>query len=85
MGLDPSTNIGRYRQEVHMKDANVDVVKLEWPRIAGRIRRHWPMLTERDVQSQTGDTAYLAERLQERYGLDRREAFLQVYEFECEL
>jgi hypothetical protein len=43
------------------------------------------MLTESDVRSPTGDAEYLAERLQERYGLDRREAILQVYEFECEL
>jgi hypothetical protein len=49
------------------------------------MRRHWPMLTEDDVRSPSGDAGYLAGRLQERYGLDRREAFLQVYEFECEL
>jgi hypothetical protein len=47
--------------------------------------RHWPILTEGDVRSPTGDAEYLAGRLQERYGLDRREAILQVYEFECEL
>ncbi len=70
-----------------MKEANVidDRVKHEWPRISGRMRRHWPMLTESDVRSPVGDAAYLAGRLQERYGLDRREALLQVYEFECEL
>jgi len=70
-----------------MKGANVidDKVKREWSRISGRMRRHWPMLTEGDVRSPTGDAEYLAGRLRERYGLDRREAFLQVYEFECEL
>jgi hypothetical protein len=62
-----------------------DKVRNEWPKISGRMRRHWPMLTESDVRSPTGDAEYLAERLQERYGLDRREAILQVYEFECEL
>jgi len=70
-----------------MTDTNVidDKIKEEWPKISGRMRRHWPMLTEGDVRSPTGDAGYLAGRLQERYGLDRREAFLQVYEFECEL
>lgn len=70
-----------------MKDANViaDKVREAWPTISGRMRRHWPMLTEGDVRSPSGDVEYLAGRLQERYGLDRREAILQVYEFECEL
>jgi|SwirhisoilCB2_FD_contig_121_163372_length_3256_multi_3_in_0_out_0_5 hypothetical protein len=62
-----------------------DRVRDEWPRISGRMRRHWPMLTEGDVRPPTGNVEYLAERLQERYGLDRREAILQVYEFEYEL
>lgn len=62
-----------------------DKIKEEWPKISGRMRRHWPMLTEGDVRSSAGDAGYLAGKLQERYGLDRREAFLQVYEFECEL
>lgn len=62
-----------------------DRVKDEWLKISGRMRRHWPMLTESDVRSPAGDAEYLAERLQERYGFDRREALLQVYEFECEL
>jgi hypothetical protein len=74
-------------QEAHMKEAYVinDKVKDAWPKIPGRMLRHWPMLTEGDVRSPTGDVEYLAGRLQERYGLDRREAILQVYEFECEL
>jgi len=62
-----------------------DKVRDEWPKISGRMRRHWPMLTEGDVRSPSGDAEYLARRLQERYGLDWREAILQVYEFECEL
>lgn len=62
-----------------------DKIKEAWPKISGRMRRHWPMLTEGDVRSPAGDAGYLAGRLQERYGVDRREAFLQVYEFECEL
>jgi len=37
------------------------------------------------VRRASGSAEYLAERLQHRYGVDRREAFLQVYEFESEL
>jgi hypothetical protein len=62
-----------------------DRVKNQWPNIPDRLRRRWRKLTNEDVRSPVGSVEYLAERLQQRYGVDRHEAFLQVYEFESEL
>lgn len=63
----------------------VDLIKLEWPNIGGRMRRRWRKLTADDVAYAGGSAEYLAAVLQDRYGVDRREALLQVYEFESEL
>lgn len=62
-----------------------DRIKDEWVRIPDRLRRRWHKLTPEDVLFPAGSAEYLATLLQKRYGVDRREAFLQVYEFECEL
>lgn len=62
-----------------------DRIRDQWQRIAGRLRRRWHKLTPADVRHPYGSAEYLAGRLQVRYGIDRREALLQVYEFECEL
>ncbi|HET7222041.1 MAG TPA: CsbD family protein [Rhodanobacteraceae bacterium] len=62
-----------------------DRIMEEWTNIPDRLRRRWRKLTIEDVRRPEGCSEYLAERLQQRYGVDRREAFLQVYEFESEL
>ncbi|HET9819304.1 MAG TPA: CsbD family protein [Rhodanobacteraceae bacterium] len=62
-----------------------DRIKEEWSAIAGRIRRRWRQVTIDDVSYAGGTADYLAGVLQMRYGFDRREAMLQVYEFESEL
>jgi uncharacterized protein YjbJ (UPF0337 family) len=62
-----------------------DRIKDEWPEISGKLRRRWSRLTADDVAFPGGSAEYLAGVLQERYGVDRREALLQVYEFESEL
>lgn len=62
-----------------------DRIRQAWPEIPERLRRRWRRLTEDDVQFTGGSAAYLAGVLQDRYGVDRREALLQVYEFESEL
>jgi uncharacterized protein YjbJ (UPF0337 family) len=63
----------------------LDLIKIEWPNIAGRMRRRWRKLTADDVAYAGGSAEYLAAVVQDRYGVDRREALLQVYEFESEL
>ena len=62
-----------------------DRIMAEWTNIPDRMRRRWRKLTSEDVSRPVGSSEYLAERLQQRYGVDQREAFLQVYEFESEL
>ncbi|HEX7369593.1 MAG TPA: CsbD family protein [Rhodanobacteraceae bacterium] len=62
-----------------------DRIKDQWNVIPSRLRRRWRKLTDEDVQAPAGSVEYLAERLQRRYGVDRHEAMLQVYEFESEL
>ncbi|MGH8234738.1 MAG: CsbD family protein [Rhodanobacteraceae bacterium] len=72
----------------HVEESSLlgqDRIKEEWSVITGRIRRRWRKLTTDDVSYPGGDAEYLARVLQERYGVDRREALLQVYEFESEL
>lgn len=62
-----------------------DRIRKQWPELASKLRRRWRKLTADDVAYPSGSAEYLAGVLQERYGIDRREALLQVYEFECEL
>lgn len=62
-----------------------DRIEQQWADIAGKIRQRWRKLTADDVSFPGGNASYLARVLQERYGVDRREALLQVFEFESEL
>lgn len=62
-----------------------DRIMLRWSEIPERIRRRWRKLTRDDVMRPDGNAEYLASVLQRRYGLQRREALLQVFEFESEL
>ncbi len=64
---------------------NRDRIKDAWPEITGKLQRRWSKLTVDDVAFPGGSAEYLAGVLQDRYGVDRREALLQVYEFESEL
>lgn len=62
-----------------------DVIRDTWPQIGNRMLRRWRKLTRDDVLFPDGSAEYLAGVLQDRYGVDRREALLQVFEFESEL
>lgn len=62
-----------------------DRIKDQWTAINGKLRRRWRKLTMDDVRFPYGNAEYLARILQNRYGIDRHEALLQVYEFESEL
>ena len=62
-----------------------DRIREEWAQITGKMRRRWRKLTMDDVMFPDGSAEYLARVLQDRYGIDRREALLQVFEFESGL
>lgn len=66
-------------------DLGHDRIRQEWPEISDKLRRRWRKLTWDDVLFAGGNAEYLARVLQDRYGVDRREALLQVYEFESGL
>jgi hypothetical protein len=59
-----------------------DRIRQEWMAISDKLRRRWRKLTADDVLFRDGDAEYLARVLQDRYGVDRQEARLQVREFE---
>jgi hypothetical protein len=62
-----------------------DPIGERWEELADRLRRRWRRLTSDDVEFPAGNVEYLVGLLQRRYGFDRHEALLQVYEFESEL
>lgn len=62
-----------------------DRIKEEWSGLASKLRRRWRKLKWQDVLRADGDAEYLAALLQGRYGVDRKEALLQVFEFESDL
>ncbi|MES2404592.1 MAG: CsbD family protein [Pseudomonadota bacterium] len=62
-----------------------DKVRARWSGLSAMLRRRWRKLTAEDVRHPRGDAEYLAKLLQQRYGVGRREALLQVFEFECGL
>lgn len=62
-----------------------DRVREQWSDLGGKMRRRWRKLKWQDVLPPDGDVEYLAGLLEERYGVDRREALLQVFEFKSDL
>ncbi|WHZ20385.1 MAG: hypothetical protein OJF55_002534 [Rhodanobacteraceae bacterium] len=62
-----------------------DLISSHWSQLRGAFRKRWPRLTERDLASDQGDIGYLVRLLQERYGIDRFEAWRQVHEFQPDL
>ena len=60
-------------------------IRERWSTLSETPRRRWRKLTPDDVRYPRGDAEYLAKLLQQRYGVDRRDALLQVFEFKCGL
>lgn len=65
--------------------AGPDRIRRQWPAISGQLQRRWRKLTADDVLFAGGSADYLARVLQDRHGIDRQEARLQVHEFESGL
>ncbi len=62
-----------------------DVIKGKWPELRARLREKWAKLTDMDVNRREGTRGYLIGRLQERYGIAKEKAEVQVKEFERSL
>lgn len=61
---------------------NQDIIKGKWAQMHGTLREKWSKLTDDDVNRLDGHREYLVGKLQERYGIAREKAEVQVREFE---
>jgi uncharacterized protein YjbJ (UPF0337 family) len=61
---------------------NADQMKGNWKQIVGKAKEKWGKLTDNDWQIVEGKRDQLVGRIQERYGIARKEAERQVADFE---
>ena len=64
---------------------NEDMIKGKWTQLAGKLKEKWGKLTDADVTRLAGHREYLIGKLQERYGIAKEKAEVQVKEFERSL
>lgn len=62
-----------------------ELISSHWSQLRGVFRKQWPRLTEDDLVDDYGDIGHLICVLQERYDIDRFEAWRQVHDFEPDL
>jgi uncharacterized protein YjbJ (UPF0337 family) len=62
-----------------------DMIRNRWSLIARRLQSKWSKLTNDDVNRREGHRDYLVDKLQERYGIAKEKARLEVKEFERSL
>ena len=60
---------------------NSDTLKGQWKQLRGQVQETWGELTEDDLDQVEGREDILEGKLQERYGLAREEAQVQIREF----
>lgn len=61
---------------------NQDIIKGKWTQVRGKLKEKWAKLTDDDVNQLSGHREYLVGKLQERYGIAKEKAEVQVKEFE---
>ena len=64
---------------------NQDIIKGTWSQLSGKLKEKWGKLTDDDVNQLDGHREYLVGKLQERYGIAKDQADVQVNEFERSL
>lgn len=62
-----------------------DMIRTKWSLLGARLRLKWSKLTEDDVNRREGHRDYLVSKLQERYGIAKEKARVEVKEFERSL
>jgi len=60
---------------------NKDIIAGKWTQLKGKAQARWGDLTDDDFDVAEGNTEYLAGKLQERYGWDRKRAEREIEEF----
>ena len=61
---------------------NTDQMKGSWKQLVGKAKEKWGKLTDNDWQIVEGKRDQLVGRIQERYGIARKEAERQIADFE---
>lgn len=62
-----------------------DLISSHWPQLRGAFRKRWPRIAESDLAIDHGDFGHLIGVLQQRYEIDRFEAWRQIHEFQPDL
>jgi uncharacterized protein YjbJ (UPF0337 family) len=60
---------------------NWEQVESKWKQLMGSAKENWSKLTDDDLQEISGKREQLAGKIQETYGLTRREAEKQVWDW----
>ena len=60
---------------------NWDQVEGRWKQLVGSAKENWGKLSDDDLQQISGKREQLAAKIQETYGLTRREAEKQVWDW----
>ena len=62
-----------------------DMIRSRWSLIGDKLRKQWGKLTDEDVGRAEGHRDYLVVKLQERYGIAKEKARVEVKQFERSL
>jgi uncharacterized protein YjbJ (UPF0337 family) len=62
-----------------------DRCKVQWKQSKGKVKSHWRKLTYGDITAVESNSGSLSGKLQERYGITKKEADKQVKEFRSSL
>jgi uncharacterized protein YjbJ (UPF0337 family) len=62
-----------------------DMIRSKWSLLGAKLRVKWEKLTSEDVDRREGHRDYLVGKLQERYGIAKEKARLEVKKFERSL
>lgn len=65
-----------------MQNPNIDILKGKWRQVKGDIKAQWGRLTDDDLDVIDGNREKLLGRIQESYGVARKEAEDQLKEWE---
>lgn len=62
-----------------------DMIRSRWSLLRGQLQKKWSKLTDEDVGRPEGARDYLVSKLQERYGIAKEKARVEVKQFERSL
>ena len=59
-----------------------DMIRGRWALLSSKLKAKWGKLTDEDINNRNGHRDYLVNKLQERYGIAKEKARIEVKEFE---